>query len=994
MGLVLSLTREISKKSHVVVGVSSLSRAKELARISRNQMGVKVGAREGTRVTKNLEYLSVKILFGVMLDHERDGYPWDLIVLEDVHEPLLYRDLVFSLWRTRTGRKPRMLMLGRNVRSPLHAEKVHSFVPSRSPITRKYADKNPSGGMPERDRFLARKVVEYYRKTEKFRGRVVLVYMESDNAVRRIVPFIEEAFSGEVPKIVPLTSSNSLSGLDGVVDIHERAERAIIIASDSTRELLALQDLCAVIDCGRSRNKEYTEWGRTIYVPGNALLSESIGRSDLLGYGGMGLFYSAIPENSARPYDMGRRSVYPESLVLAPVLEAIGAGLAAEARLRPAFGERRLNRVLSRLQRLDYIERTPEGKYTTKKRPELASVTADMSQILSLAFRLSGKRLRNPNMLYLLGALVVNYQAGVLYYPREALTNDRKKTRKYFSENFSAFASTQPLETSLRAILELPINKAAAMGNPEPVISSEARRLSLRSFEVGKVIETYASLTLEKGLGDLAYSEPELQWALYYFAEAYSLLYPERTYTRDTKEAGVEAFYSRDGKTPEEKKYLLSQDLSFWVPSAAKQGEPDEHLPDKVLYLSLLPMKRPGGALGTITLWMTAPSYQKIFFEPKERVISLDLKLLVHIRPKETGKFRKTKGKIDWVKVLSGQPELPPLRRVKYNLARLKGLGSLSRYSELAVPESRKQAIERLSKSTDFPKYPRFPPPDAYHDFAPYFDTSPYSLAKLGVNSPAVFRSQYAEGHLQLVQTVEARAADNTLRVEIDTSIVKYPLEDGSTPTDLWKKREVRRSAIESGMDGRNHVDWAKVRRTMGLEPGIFELSWAKTVLSMVGARDSGTFRVFDLYAGWGARTKACLEEGHDYQGIYSLAPGDEDSTARFRGMAENRNIEVFFEGDDISIGEKDLCFMDVPVGPETDAYIAGLKRAAEFCSSTLVEGGWLLLRAKDPVLVELGKHIEAFPDMVYRGPMRLKKDDAVFFWRKGVVGKGVSRFF
>lgn len=84
----------------------------------------------------------------------------------------------------------------------------------------------------------------------------------------------------------------------------------------------------------------------------------------------------------------------------------------------------------------------------------------------------------------------------------------------------------------------------------------------------------------------------------------------------------------------------------------------------------------------------------------------------------------------------------------------------------------------------------------------------------------------------------------------------------------------------------------------------------------------------------------------------------------------------------------QDLCFLNVDSADE------GVKGAADLCATVLCEGGWLVLRARGVALREVGKYIDSFVPLVYRGAVRLRGDDAMFFWRKGVTGRGDARFF
>lgn len=823
MNLTLSLPREIAKRSRVIVAVESAALAREYAATA--------GAKrpETGSVTSNLTYTSVRRLYNDMLAREarKDAWPYDLLVIDRAEAASLYRDLAFSLWRTKRGKKPRLLLLGSSIREPLEAEKTVKVPMNRFRITKKFAQK-ARGGKALREHLIST-AASYFAKTARFTAPSILLFLESDNAVRSILPDLRKAIPGA--QIVSLTGSSG-----GEI---AAPGRRVYVASDAARGRIPLRELAAVIDSARHRDRNYTDWGRVLYVTRNATLNESDAVSELLGYGGPGIFYSALPRDTARPPATERRTGYPESMILGPILSALAEGADPGPRLRPAFGERRIARALLRLEKLGYISKEGRSR-TVERRPELRAIAPDLAAVVGVAFGMSGKRLRNRNMLYLLAATIANYQAGVLRYPHEALTADRKKTREYFSTHFMQFSSSQPLETSLRALLELPINQIVERDDIERAISEEARRLSLRKFEVARVLETYAALVDEKGLGALVYTDRDVHWALYYFAQAYAQLYPERAFV---SEDPVQGTYRR-GVGGAEQNYLLSQDLSFWTP---RLGDPSEHLPQVAFYLNLLPRRRPGKLLGTMTLWVPAPDPESFFDiqQPERGIVDVELVRIDYARPEgDTGSEEKSS--IDWATL--GRAGLPGLRRDRFSLSRLKTLKSLSMLSKA---ETREQKISRLSKGP-FPRYPRVPPPGAYRRFVPEYDTSPFLLdPDAELEGDARFRSAYDEGYLQLVDTESARAVNNTHRIEIDASLVRYAT-NGASPVDRWEDAGTRRDALEVGTDARGRTDWAAVRRELGLEPEIFELASAKSLLSLVGSRDSGTFRVFDPFAQWG----------------------------------------------------------------------------------------------------------------------------------------------
>lgn len=1059
-GLVLQLPLALERQARVVVAVSSVARAEDLARIARNMLSEQAkrvvtieaaekeeakkeeavaapgversgqgfrALREKGLVTPHLRYTSVKRLYQDILD-EKMMRAWDVLVFDEVHDPLLYRDLAFSVWASRTGKGPRLLLLGTKVTPPLVAATRYEIKLSRYPTAATFAE------AAVRDRFAAitRATVEYLKKTKDFAQGNVIVFMESERAMSEIAPQLRDAVVGldKRPEIILFRLLDAVRVLER---LRTSRDRLVILVSDRVEPFLPLSGIAALIDGAHGRRRTYTDWGAVVYRSGPISLEDSLARRGILGIDQYALFYSVLPRSgpaSRRPAEELHHTKYPQSLLLEPIMRAVRRGLDPVARLRRALSEQ-LYRALDMLVALGYVaeERKSTGAlqqrtvYTVLRKPQYKSVAPDLSEVILRAEQrlTTFRRLEKRSLLYLIAGLIENYQAGVLRYPEQVLHPESGRPDEammaYFSRHFSAFAGAQPLETSIRALLSLRLNEIFVTDDRdetkdvEAVIGRDARRLGLRLFEVARVLETTRDLMREQGFTVLGIErEGDVDEALYVFAEAYRELFPEREYklrepegSSHAPENPLQTDYVRLHAEQIEMRYQLSRQLAYPIASARTR------VPEYPRVLALSRLARPSGArLGIMTLWLAAPSPHEVFFEPTMRRTEITL-VPVGRAPTVIPAPRSRSG-FDWVTMRFGTPvETPasPLRNTEYKLSTLQRYAVLRRPMR-ARPATRAEAIARY-EAEGYPLFERVPRETAYLGYEPQFETAAYTHdEETDLHSQPLTYSVYDVGYKSLIMTEEATEADALLLRLIDPLIARYRRGDREAAVEVWRNVEKRRAAIDAALLPTLVLDTEKLREELGHGMSGLQLSWVKAAFMFIGAQE-GLWRVLDMFVGWGAVALACAEEGYEYQGFYSLAADDteartvlarivsgEASLARKSAVGEGETQEeepyreiIYPEDSEVEIYEKDFVVFDAPPGN------LGVHRGAlDAAIVSLVPGGWLMLRAGAEFVKELGMHVDAHPDMVYRGPIRLKRGDAMFFWRKGGYGKAVARFF
>lgn len=589
-----------------------------------------------------------------------------------------------------------------------------------------------------------------------------------------------------------------------------------------------------------------------------------------------------------------------------------------------------------------------------------------------------------------------------------------------------------------------------------------AKDLSLRVNELTDTLEDVYSLHQAQKHKTFEVSAEDIRIFFLRFPKIYASMFPEMKFDVKTGENGMPVttakglLYSQKGRHYEIN-CALNMEMSFWTDASAAVGAFRDRTYDSVLALShkFLTDRHSvqKGLHGHITLWIAQPGTHEVVYdefpkEEKEKVVTTGSIIVLEYRPPTRRALPDYEPQPSYIlgKTLHDLPAIDFAIFTSMIQAPLdmEKLESLSDFAGHRTRQSKSELVTRLVEEMEYPNELIVGSEDDFWSFRFLTSTTAAKYSVPGYTEPSRFYKGGEFDYYSLSQTFSTESINSLHLKQIQASMKLYPRvraanspdPDGRTGLEMWNDRDTKRALLEKHVTQDGTVMRRQLTEQLSSPRALrmFQLSWFRAIIDLIEYSPTTMQSVLDLYSGWGAVASGCWLLDWTYQGVYTLSEQDTHMKAFFRSMEAPRHQLIYPDEEEqrpLLQDEYSLVVADVPsyqnsmwLEEEIDLenletpegfneLLQSTKETITVGISSLRKKGWFVLRCDNVIMRNaLGKYLDKFPNMSYRGCMQVHQEfvtlsesatteesyvvpegDYVFLWKKESEGKFAMRF-